>query len=136
MAKIVAVANQKGGVGKTTTTINLAASMAVEEKKVLVIDLDPQGNSTSGLGVNATKSTPSAYDFLIGSKVAEDAVIEAHLKYLYVLPGSLNMAGFESEAASIKGSQGLLREKLTDPYFDQFQYILLDCPPLTWLYHA
>ncbi len=129
LAKIVAVANQKGGVGKTTTTINLAASMAVEEKKVLVIDLDPQGNSTSGLGVNATKSTPSAYDFLIGSKVAEDAVIEAHLKYLYVLPGSLNMAGFESEAASIKGSQGLLREKLTDPYFEQFQYILLDCPP-------
>lgn len=129
LAKIVAVANQKGGVGKTTTTINLAASMAVEEKKVLVIDLDPQGNSTSGLGVSVTKTIPSAYDFLTGNKNTEETVIGTHLKYLHVLPGSLNMAGFESEAATVKGSQELLRNKLKHPFFDQYQYVFLDCPP-------
>lgn len=129
LARIVAVANQKGGVGKTTTTINLAASMAVEEKNVLVIDLDPQANSTSGMGVSLSKSAPSSYDFLIGKKKPEEIVVETYLKYLSVMPGSLNMAGFESEAASVKGSQELLQQNLDEPYFDQFQYVFLDCPP-------
>ncbi len=129
LKKIVAVANQKGGVGKTTTTINLAASLAVEEKNVLILDLDPQANSTSGLGISISQSAPSTYQFLVGDRSAEESIIPSSLKYLSLLPGSINMAGFESEAAKIRGSHQLLQKKLEDPAFEKYDFIFLDCPP-------
>ena len=100
MGQIVAIANQKGGVGKTTTTINLAASLAVEEKKVLVIDLDPQSNTSSGLGLSAGHPPFSSYELLSGTKEMKETIKKTDLPFLEVIPCSVSMAGFEPEIAS------------------------------------
>ena len=128
MAKTIAVVNQKGGVGKTTSTVNLAATVAAKGYKVLLVDIDPQGNATSGLGINKRELEKSAYDVLINSMQVEKAMIQTDFDNLWVLPSSMNLAGAELELvdmtrreAKIKNSLALIK--------DSFDYIYLDCPP-------
>lgn len=131
MTRIVAIANQKGGVGKTTTTINLAASLAVEEKKVLVIDLDPQSNTSSGMGIQAGTPPKSSYELITGKNTFQELVRTTALPFLSAIPCSVAMAGFEPEAATIEAGvrHRILKDALPDPAIADFEYILLDCPP-------
>ena len=134
MGKIISLVNQKGGVGKTTTSINLSASLAVLGKKVLLIDLDPQGNTTTGVGINKGEIERSVYDVLIGECNITEALIKTKYKGLYVLPATINLAGIEYESLEKsraylnfkKGEQ--LKLSLTDVK-DSFDFIILDCPP-------
>ncbi|MHB8368250.1 MAG: ParA family protein [Leptospirales bacterium] len=131
MAHIVAIANQKGGVGKTTTTINLAASLAVEEKNVLVIDLDPQSNTSSGFGISAGHPPQSSYELLSGSKTIGDLSRRTDLPYLNVIPCSVAMAGFEPEVAGADPNDRakILKDSLIPKDLEKYDYVLLDCPP-------
>ena len=134
MGKIISLVNQKGGVGKTTTSINLSASLASLGKKVLLIDLDPQGNTTTGVGINKGDIEKSVYDVLIGKCEIEEATIKTKYKNLYVLPATINLAGLDielleksqNEPAFSKGAQ--LKNHL-DPVRDSFDYVIIDCPP-------
>ena len=125
MGKVIAVANQKGGVGKTTTSVNLTAALARLGKKTLLVDFDPQGNSTSGMGVSK-RSNPTAYDVVMGRMSAEDAVIR--LPYGWVLPSNTDLSGAEVELANVDRREYRLREAL-DAVRDDFDYIFIDCPP-------
>ncbi len=125
MAKIVAVANQKGGVGKTTTCVSLTAALAGLGKKVLLADFDPQGNSTSGMGISK-RSQPSAHDVVMGYAPARDAVIR--LPYGWLLPANTDLSGAEVELAALPDREFKLREALED-IRDDFDYIFIDCPP-------
>ena len=125
MGKVIAVANQKGGVGKTTTSVNLTAALARLGKKTLLVDFDPQGNSTSGMGVSK-RSNPTAYDVVMGRMSAEDAVIR--LPYGWVLPSNTDLSGAEVELANVERREYRLREAL-DAVRDDFDYIFIDCPP-------
>lgn len=131
MGQIVAIANQKGGVGKTTTTINLAASLAVEEKKVLVIDLDPQSNTSSGLGLSAGHPPFSSYELLSGTKKMKETIKKTDLPFLEAIPCSVSMAGFEPEIASADPNERarILKDRLSEETTSQYDFILLDCPP-------
>ena len=129
MAHVIAIANQKGGVGKTTTAINLGASLAVAEKKTLVLDIDPQGNATSGLGVEDRSSRPTIYNVLIGQNDLADAIVDkVHFPYLDVVPSTRDLVGAEIELGSAFSRETILRQAL-DPMRDAYDYILVDCPP-------
>lgn len=134
MGKIISLVNQKGGVGKTTTSINLSASLAVLGKKVLLVDLDPQGNTTTGVGINKADIDNSIYDVLIDKCEITKAIVKTKYKNLYVLPATINLAGLDMElieksqnnplfqkGAQLKNHLQLIKE--------QFDYIIIDCPP-------
>ena len=127
MGKIVSVANQKGGVGKTTTTVNLSTILAKKGRKVLMIDTDPQGNATSGLGIDKNAEL-SAYDLLISDIPAEDIIQDTAVKNLKICPSNINLAGAEVQLVSMMSREKRLKEKL-DVIKDDFDYILIDCPP-------
>ena len=127
MGKIISVANQKGGVGKTTTTFNLSTILAKKGKKVLLIDTDPQGNATSGLGVSKDVEL-SVYDILIGDTEFDETLQETAIKNLKVCPSNISLAGAEVQLVSMMSREQRLKTKL-DKIKDQYDYILIDCPP-------
>ena len=128
MSRIIAIANQKGGVGKTTTTVNLAACLAKQGKKVLLVDIDPQGNSTSGLGVDKRRCEKTVYDCLINEEKMENVAIETQYENLSVCPSNLDLSGAEIELISVMGRENRLKESLRSVE-DVYDYILIDTPP-------
>ena len=128
MAKIIAIANQKGGVGKTTTAVNLSACLGVKGKKVLVIDIDPQGNTTSGFGIDKNSVKNSIYDTIINEIRIEDTMLETQIKGLYLSPSNINLAGAEVELVSVLSRETRLKYAI-DEIEDEFDYIVIDCPP-------
>lgn len=129
MGKIISIANQKGGVGKTTTAINLAASLAVLEKKVLVIDADSQANTTSGLNFSPNNEEKrTLYEVMIGAISAEDALIQTEMTNLHMMPSHINLVGAEVELLDMEQRESILR-KAIEPIRDNYDYIIIDCSP-------
>ena len=128
MGKIIAVVNQKGGVGKTTTAVNLASGVGLMGKKVLLVDADPQGNSTSGYGISKKEGVPTSYELLLGSVHAKSAVIETKFKNVSVIPSSMNLAAAEVDLINIENRQDMLKNALL-LVREHYDYIFIDCPP-------
>jgi len=127
-AKVVSFSNQKGGVGKTTSCVNIAAQIAKKGKKVLLIDMDPQGNATSGLGIAKSKIKTTTYDIIIGRAEAKDAIIVTKFKNLSVIPATIDLAGAELELYDMEQDENFTKIAL-DSIKDRYDYIFIDCPP-------
>lgn len=128
MSRIIAIANQKGGVGKTTTTINLSACLAEKGKKVLAIDVDPQGNTTSGLGINKSQIENTIYELMIDSCSIEDCIIENVIKNLSLIPSNVNLVGAEIELIGIEEKEYIMKKNI-EQIKENYDFIIIDCPP-------
>ena len=128
MAKIIAIVNQKGGVGKTTTAINLAAFIAKKRKSVLVVDLDPQGNATSGLGIDKGQLEETTYDMLVNEVDASDIIVESSAANVDIIPTNINLAGAEVELVSAMSREQILKNAISE-VADNYDYVIIDCPP-------
>lgn len=128
MGRTIVIANQKGGVGKTTTSINLSASLAKLEKKVLVIDMDPQGNTTSGLGVDKENAENNVYELLLGECEIKDSIIKDVYSNLSVIPSNINLAAAEIELIGIDEKEFILKKAL-DQVKEEYDFVIIDCPP-------
>jgi len=128
MGKTIVIANQKGGVGKTTTTVNLAASLALAEKDILVIDTDPQGNLSSGLGINRDSIQGSLYDVYIGRLPIEETLHETEIPNLHIIPSTIDLLGVEVELVQRDGREKILLNALSK-IKEKYKYIFIDCPP-------
>lgn len=128
MGKVISVVNQKGGVGKTTSAVNIAAGLGIKGKKVLLVDIDPQGNSTSGYGINKREIKKSSYDLLIGNSTAEEVIIHTAFKNVDIIPCNIQLAGAEVEMIDLDGRESLLKRGIVT-VVDKYDFVLLDCPP-------
>ncbi len=128
MGKIISVSNQKGGVGKTTTALSLSAALGVLEKKVLLIDMDPQSNATSGLGINSNEASLSSYDLIIGNAKASNIVIQTSSPNLDLIPAKIDLVGLEIEIVNESSREYLLKNAL-EKIKEKYDFIIIDCPP-------
>ena len=128
MGKLIAISNQKGGVGKTTTCVNLSAALGAEGKRVLLVDIDPQGNSTSGYGINKREIQLSSYDLLVNDASSDSAVLHTKYENVDVIPANISLAGAELELVDLSGRESRLKNTLA-PIVSRYDYIIMDCPP-------
>lgn len=128
MGQVIVIANQKGGVGKTTTAVNLSACLAEAGQQVLVVDLDPQGNATSGLGIDKAQLETTLYESLVDGEALEDSILDSGIENLHIVPSDKNLAGAEVELVSVKKREYRLRDAI-DPVRDNYDYIFIDAPP-------
>jgi ATPases involved in chromosome partitioning len=129
MGKVISITNQKGGVGKTTTSVNLAAALAYLDKEILLIDIDPQSNATQGIGIDRMNVAGSMYDILVGQEEMEQYIIDTKIPKLKIIPASIDLAGVDLELADVRTGRELRAKEKLDKIKDKFDYIIIDCPP-------
>ncbi|WP_147669407.1 MULTISPECIES: ParA family protein [Anaerosinus] len=128
VVKVIAIANQKGGVGKTTTSVNLSACLSSLEKKVLLVDIDPQGNATSGFGIDKSKIKKSMYDILVNDVPVENVIMRTDIENLKIIPATIQLAGAEIELVSVMSRETKLKRMIDKIKYD-YDYVIIDCPP-------